>query len=373
MQPRVTPIRATLTAQVVEALIKTDESVTFGFGMELLDRDLNLVEDITQHLRTCTVSRDNLAVLHGTCAFTLSDRLVWGRAVVRPFTTISNGTVTARFNEGAYFTSTPLTKTDEIPATYSVQGFDILNALNTLVGDSYAIRAGDSYLTAVENIFTSMGYTQYSIDPSRATTVAPASKGWPLDETTTWLTIVNELLKAVGYKPVYSDWNGALVCTAQPVTTPAVEWVYDRGMFTGQLVPGQDIIHDYFATPNRWVGIQGNTDATGTAPTEGDGVFTYVNETDGETSVTERDQVITKVMTVTAADQAALITAVLAEAANDKVVGTSIEASTSGNPLHWHDDVVSVETLELGIRTVQETRWSMDLKTGDMSHSWSVI
>lgn len=374
MQPRVTPVRNTLTAIQVESLIRDDASIIVGMGMELIDRDLNLLMDLTPYLRTCSVSRDNLAVLHGSCDFTLSTRLNWGRALVLPYLTITNGAVTARFNEGAYFTSTPSIVTDAVPATYAVTGFDILNALNTLVGDSYAINVGESYLTKIEDILTSLGYTQYVIDPARATTVATAPKGWPIDESTTWLIIVNEMLQAVGYQPIYSDWDGRLNCRALPPSTLAPEWAYTRGQYTGQLVPGQEITHDYFATPNRWVGIQGNTDADAASPVEGAGVFTYVNQNDGETSVNERDQVITRVITATVADQTALEAAVMAEVAKDKVVGTTIEAKTSVNPLHWHNDIVSVETLELGIRTVQQTTWTMDLSNkGAMSHSWAVL
>lgn len=373
MQPRITPVRSTLTAAQVEALIKTDASITIGMGMELMDRDLNVIADLTSDLRECSTARDNTAVLHGTCTFDTVARMSWGRAVVRPYMTITNGTITARFNQGAYFTSTPNTKTDRIPRTYSVQGFDILNALNTLVGDSYAINAGDAYLTKVEDILTNLGYTQYIIDPARSSTTAPAPKGWPLDETTTWLMIVNELLSAIGYRPVYSDWDGKLVCeTLVDIPSVAPEWAYDRGVYTGQLVPESDIAHDFFATPNRWVGIQGTTD-TVTSPTEGNGVFTYVNENEGETSINARDQTITRVMTITAADQAALEAAVLAEVSRDKVVGTTMEARTSANPLHWHHDVVTVDTLELGTVKMQQSKWSMNLRTGDMSHSWAVI
>ena len=373
MQPRVTPVRSTLTAAQVEGLIKTDSAIKVGMGMELIDRDLNLIADITGDLRECSVTRDNTAVLHGTCSFTTTRRMSWGRALVKPYITLTNGVITAKFNQGAYFTSTPATETDRVPATYSVQGYDILNALNTLVGDSYAINVGDSYLTAVENILLNLGYTQYTIDPVRASTTAPAAKGWPLDENTTWLQIVNELLKAVGYRPIYSDWSGRLVCQELiDITTVAPEWTYDRGQFTGQLVPGQQIAHDFFATPNRWVGIQGNSD-TVTSPVEGAGVATYVNLNDGETSVNARDQTITRVISITAADQAALVSAVMAEVTKDKVVGTTMEAQSSANPLHWHMDVVSVDTLELGVRRMQQTRWSMDLRTGAMSHSWAVL
>lgn len=373
MQPRVTETRDTLTATQVESLIKTDASIKLGFGMELLDRDLNVLGDVTDSLRECSTGRDNTATIHGSCSFDIATQLPWGRAIVRPYMTIRNSLITARFNQGAYFTSTPSTKTDRMPRMYTVQGYDILTALNTLVGDSYAIGVGDNYLTAVESILLANGYTQYTIDPIRASTVAPAAKGWPLDESTTWLMIVNELLAAVGYRPIYSDWHGRLVCESivDPGNMPP-EWYYTRGLYDGQMVPESEIVHDFFATPNRWVGINGSTNTT-TTPTEGNGVFTYINQNQGETSVNDRGQTITKVMTVTAADQAALMAAVMAEVAKDKNVGTTMEARTSANPLHWHQDVVSVETVELGIVRMQEVKWVLNLRTGDMGHSWAVI
>lgn len=373
MQPRVTAVRSTLTSAQVEGLIKTDASIKIGFGMELLDRDLNVLGDVTDSLRECTTSRDNTSTIHGGCSFDISTQLPWGRAIVRPYMTIRNSLITATFNQGAYFTSTPSTKTDRMPRTYTVQGYDILNALNTLVGDSFALGVGDNYLTVVESILISQGYTQYSIDPQRASTVAPAAKGWPLDESTTWLQIVNELLAAIGYRSIYSDWHGRLVCEAI-VDTPsaAPEWYYTRGQYDGQLVPEADISHDFFATPNRWVGINGSTTTTST-PVEGAGIFTYTNYNAGETSVAERQQTITKVMTVDAADQAALVAAVMAQVAIDKNVGTTMEASTSANPLHWHQDVVSVETLEIGIVRMQQVKWALNLRTGAMGHSWAVL
>lgn len=373
MQPRVTEIRETLTAAQVEALIKTDPAIVVGRGMELLDRHLNVLDDLTPYLRDCTTSRDNLATLHGHASFTLATRLAWGKAVVRPYITISNGLITARFNQGAYTTNTPQHVTDSMPTTYSVEGYDILNALNRLVADSYSVTPGQTYLDAIEAILTNQGYSQYVIDPVRINTVVTAPLSWPIDDQTTWLMIVNKLLHSIGYKKIYSDWHGRLVCEAMTdVVARAPEWVYDRGLYTGQMAPGQVITHDYFDTPNRWVGIQGNVTDTGVTLTEGDGIFTYDNLTNGETSQEARDQVIPRVINVSAVDQAALVSAVMAQVAADSVVSTTMEAQTSVNPLHWHQDVISVDTLEFGTVKMQVGRWSMDLKTGRMSHSWAL-
>lgn len=376
MQPLVNSARTGLTEAQVYALVKTDPAVKIGRGMELVTRNLDVLSDISSDLRECSVSRNNYDTLHGHAQFTLAGKLQWGQAIVRPYMTITNGTITARFNLGAYFTSTPDNVEDQLPATFNVEGYDMLNALNTLVGDSYAINIGDSYLTKIEDILTAQGYTQYAIDPSRRDTVATSARAWPINETTTWLTIVNDLLTAIGYRGIYSDWNGRLIC--ESYLSPAqrsIEWVYDRGLYTSQLVPGTTIVHDYFAAPNRWVGIRSSTqDTTGTATlVEGNGIYTFINATDGETSVEARQQTITKVISVDVADQAALVAAVQSEVARDKAINTTLTANTSANPLHWHFDILSVETTSMGVLKVQETEWSLNLVDGRMSHSWAVI
>lgn len=374
MQPRLTVPRDTFTDAQITGLIRDDTSITVGRGMELLTRGLSVLDDLTDSLRDGNVQRDSLATLHGSCSFNISRQLSWGNAIVRPYVTISDGIDKARFNLGAYFTSTPQTQMDSNIPTFAVTGYDILHALNNLVGDSFAIQIGESYLAKVEDILVSQGYTQYVIEPTRWGTTAPSPKAWPMDEQTTWLAIVNDLLKAVGYAPIYSDWDGRVVC--QQNLSPyerTPEWDYDRGEYTGQLFPGGSITHDYFATPNRWVGIQGNVTDAATVITEGSGKYTYINQNDGETSVTQRGLTVTKVMTLTVADQAALESAVLAQVAIDRVVGSTIDISTSVNPLHWHNDIVSVETRELGTVKAHVTRWSMDIVTGVMQHSWAVL
>lgn len=377
MRPKIDSYRSDFTEAQIDALIKTDTSIAIGHGMELINRDLMVLDDISRDLRDCTVTHDNSATLHNTSTFDITQRLAWGSAIVRPYVTIDNGTLKARFNMGAYFTEAPENEEDRLPTTFRVNGYDILKGLNNLVGDSYAIRIGDSYLDAVESILLSQGYTQYTIDPSRRGTLATTPKAWPIDETTTWLMIVNELLTAVGYAPIYSDWDGRLVC--DQFTEPSMritEWKYDKGVYTGQLVPGTKVKHDFYAAPNRWVGIRNSTqDTTGTAALiEGNGVFTYRNETKGETSIEGRGREQTKVIRVDVADQAALEAAVMAEVATDLVIGTLIEASTSCNPLHWHDDVVSVETSTLGTIRVRQNTWSMSLSDkGKMSHVWALL
>lgn len=373
MQPPTVDPRGTFTSDQIIALIKTDESMIVGAGCELLNRDLRVLADLTDNLAGGDVSRANFATLHGSCGIKLTTPLQWGSAIVRPYMTLSNGVITARFNLGAYFTSTPDYVTGVDPTTYDVIGYDMLSALDVPIGDTYSLPLGYNYLQTIESILVNQGYTRYVIDPLRRYTTTPARRGWLMSDNVTWLTVVNDLLAAIGYRGIYADWDGVLKCVPyiSPESTPP-EWIYDDGQFTSQMYPQQTVIHDYYQTPNKWIGVRSNG-IDGVTPTEGNGIFTYQNNSDGETSIEARSRVITAKLDIEAADQAALVSAVMQQVAQDKRVGTTIQASSTPNPLHWHFDVLTITTKELGTVKVRENEWTLPLDGSSMSHAWAVL
>lgn len=373
MQPPTTGPRSGLTIDQVVRIIKRSSNLEVDAGLELLNRNLEVASDISAYLGDGEVSRDSFATLHGSFTFNLTTQLTWGSAVVRPYMVLRSDQGTARFNLGAYFTNTPDNVTGETPATFNVLGYDILDGLNAPVGDSYTVQSGVEYLTAIENILLSQGYTKYTISSARAGTTLPSARAWLMDDNATWLTIVNDLLSAIGYRGIYSDWDGQLVCVpyVDPSEQPA-EWLYDDGKYTSELGPQQTVKHDYYSTPNKWIGVRSNN-AEGTTPVEGNGIFTFQNDFDGETSVEARGRVIPTSFAVEVADQAALIAAVMRKVTSDKSVSTTIDADTTPNPLHWHFDVLSVETAELGILKVRENSWKLPLNGGQMMHTWMVL
>lgn len=363
----------------VNQLIKLNPSMLIGGGMELIDRDLNVLADMSDDLGDCNVSRSFYATLHGSASFQITKQLAWGSALVRPYFLLGGSGLTAmRFNMGAYFTNTPDHVTGMSPTTYSVEGYDILDALDTDVGDSYAVQLGTDYLAAIETILINQGYSQYSIDSSRSGTTLPESRGWAMAAgeeggSATWLGIVNDLLAAIGYRGIYSDWDGRLIC--EPYSSPSertAEWRYDDGQYTSELGPQQTVRHDFYKTPNKWVGVRSNM-PEGTSPTDGDGIYVFQNETNGETSVEARGRVIPIRIDIEAADQAALISRVMERVEADSNVGTTIEAETTANPLHWHGDILDVETTELGQLKLLSTQWTLSFNGSGMSHNWSEI
>jgi len=371
--------RNALVGDDVIALIQDSNSLVVGGGVELISMNLDVIADYTNDLQGGSVTRSAFADLHGSCALRLSTNLEWGTAIVRPYMVLSddpkNPSISARFNLGAYFTSTPKRTVGLYPETFDVTGYDILHQLQDTVGDVYVALAGDSYLAIVEAILLDRGYTKYIIDQTSAATVLPSAKVWALDENIKWINVVNDLLAAIGYAGIWSDWNGYL--RMHQYITPnqrSAEWLYTADEHTAMLGRDRSIVTDFYDAPNRWVAVRSNN-VDDIPPEEGNGVFTYVNENVGPTSVDARGgRVITRYLNIDVADHASLVIAAQVSIDADLRLSTKYEVTTSPNPLHWHFDRMLVNDQDLGeYLEVMGTQWTLPLNGEDMSHEWSSV
>ncbi|MCX5066897.1 hypothetical protein OOJ91_13680 [Micromonospora lupini] len=375
MQPLTASPREALTAEQVEALIVDAPALTLGYGLELVDQALTVLADISADLQLGgSVSRNSYAELHGTAKLPISTDLDWGRAIVRPYMTIADGQLSARFNLGAYFTSTPRRNLRTRPPTYDVAGYDILKALQDPVGDTYAIDSGVSYLTAVEDILIERGFVQYIIDRGAAGLVLPSPKVWAFDDRLTWLTVVNDLLAAVGYAGIWSDWEGRPRCHPyQPPGLRPAEWTYEADGLRSTIAPDRNLDRDIWDAPNRWVFYRRN-DIEAAPPVEGNGMYTYVNQSTGDTSVDARGRVITRMEGLDAADHASLVQQAQEKIDADMRLPTVYVPATAINPLHWHFDRLLVVDPAAGppMQTMA-TQWTLPLGRGLMSHEWTAL
>lgn len=380
MQPRVNDTRSLTSAQIV-TLLQDSPAPQLRGGLEVVNLDLNVIEDVSDDFVGGEVGRNSFADLHGTATIRIQRPLDWGGGLVRPYITVTGGTqvseaLSARFNLGVYHLTVPEFSTREVPQTYEVGGFDILLRLADPVGDAYAIAAGDAYLTKVEDILVSRGFTQYVIDQTAAATVAPTDRAWIFDENLTWLKVVNDLLASIGYQGIWSDWDGRLRC--EPYVLPQsrqVEWTYDDDKATTMLGLERKFVRDFTDAPNRWV-IYRSNNVDDLPPVEGAGMVTIQNDTIGDTSVVSRGgRVITKIVGVDAADQGSLIAQANAIVQTDMDIPLVITGTLLGvNPLHWHFDRLFLDTAEF-LGDVQCTEWSMPLPpdTGDMAFTLRVV
>lgn len=374
MQPPTAWPRDELTADQVVELIRDAPAVTRSAGLEVLNRDLTVADDVTDYLAGGSVTRRAYADLHGTATLALNTELDWGSAVVRPYYVLSDGTTTARFNLGAYFTSTPDRNLASGEPDWDVECHDILGLLDDPVGDAYALASGTPYLAAVEQILIDRGWTSYLIDQAASASVLPTDRVWVFDDRTTWLVIINDLLASVGYQGIWSDWDGRLRCTSyiRPIERQS-EWTYTTDPVDGMIGQDRSMVYDYYSVPNRWVFYRSNNQDQGT-PVDGDGIYGYINQSVGDTSVDARGRVISKVQGMDAADHAALVTAAQSVIDADMHVAARFPMTTFINPLHWHFDRVYVIDPELGVPfDALGTEWTLPFNASVMSHEWAMI
>lgn len=360
-------------------VIRDAPSVTMRAGLELLDSDLNVVEDLSDYLQDCTVSRGANNEIHGTARLKLTNPLSWGSAIVRPYMVLDSDGRTARFNLGAYYTSVPRYTTGQDTITYDVDCIDVLDILNTPVGESFGVSAGaDTILSVVENILQNLGVTRYAIDATKSDVIPTTSTAWPMADATTWLVVVNDLLAMVGYRGIYSNWDGVLVCESyiNPVDR-APEWEYTDDEVTSMHRPEIGVEQDVYGMPNRWVFINGAFNDGTDQPVEGAGVFIYQNDTIGVGSVDARGgRVITRLETIDASSQEDLEASAMRSINSQMSVLLKYAVETGPNPLHWHFDVISFTdgAVNGGTTTrLLETDWSLNLTEGSMAHAWTEI
>lgn len=391
--------RDDLTAAQVTALIEA-ENIEVTAGLELYDSDENFIEDISDDLLDGTIDRGNYRTIHGTCRLRISRELVWGSQRVKPYLTLTSGAgadgswgdgvwgdgtwndiagTSARFNLGVFLLSTPERRAGETPATFDVDGYDKLEILAHPHGISYEAAAGDAYLTLVEALIAGAGESKVLIDQSAAAEVLPTTRVWPLirqaadegiEQGATTLQIINALLESVGYRSLWVDQDGYY--RAEPYRSPAdrgAEWAYSADSATTTVAEDRIAGADYFDTPNRIVAVR-NDPGESTFPSEGDGIATALNQSDGPTSIDQRGRTITQIVMV----DGVASQSVLEQRANEildtaKRLDKRLSLSVSPNALHGHFDVVAVTDAQLGLGGAKYlvTDWSLPLDGGDMN------
>lgn len=374
MQGLTAPPRDSLTDAQVTALLLGD-NVTGDVGCELLDRDLRLVEDISGDLlpggSSLAWSADAVPFL--TCQLTLSRELQWGTDLVRVYRTLTAGGVTARFNRGVFCLATPQRPLGEDTTTFQVTGYDRLYLLLREVGDTYSVSAGSGYLAAIADVIDAAGLTGVQIDGTAADKTLPKDMVWPLvasaGSPTLWLDIVNTLLRAVAYDPLWCDENGAY--RSQPHLEPAVrpaEFTLTADDVETTIVGlARTFTEDQWQTPNRWVFVR--SDASN--PVDGDGRYVVVNQSDGPTSIDQRGLVWSRQFTFDAADQDTLKQLGDAQVTADRSTTAVLSFPTAPLPIAGHHDVLSyIDKAAGGVLPVQATAWDEPLDGSDMT--WTV-
>jgi hypothetical protein len=221
---------ATTTEEIIELLHA--EGLQRSFGLELLDENDILIEDISDELRGGWVDRNNYGTVHGSCELQLSRPFTWETARMRPRITLVGAGLTKTWNEGVYLAPSPDTELGETPATHKVRGQDKLALLNRPVGESYSLAAGSGYLAGVRAIITASGVTGLAplLDGTAESTTLTTAMVWLLDPSAppTFLGMANDVLAMLGYRGLYANRDGRFC--SEPYQSPGVRtptWTFD--------------------------------------------------------------------------------------------------------------------------------------------------
>lgn len=358
---------------MAQADVIRSSSLTVVVGAELLDSSDAFIQDISDEFVGGVVSRDSTATIHGAATFELLTEIDWQNQRIKPYITLTDDLTgeSYTYSLGVYLPETPKRLVGESPAVFQVEAYDKLIILDTPYGATYRVAAASSYITTVEGLLDGLSLS-HNIDQTAVATTTPSDLVWELDEKNTYLHIINDLLTAIGYRELYVDRDGVFV--SEPWTSPSVRtpiFTYDTGATDSVvLVGGLEEETDLFPIPNKWVFVLNNPDPALSLPTEGAGIYTVTNQSDGPTSIDARGRTKTKVVRLDAANHATLVAQGDRIVEEDKQPVTEVVLRSALNPLHWHDEVVTVTAPEVGLASVlfSELSWGMELPGGPMTH-----
>lgn len=340
-------------------------------GLELLDEDQVLIEDISDDLVGGSVSHNNSNLIHGSATFQIERELAWHNQRLRPYMTVRNQTGEEyTYYLGVYLPNTPSRVSGDVPQIFDVEAYDALTHINTPYGASLSVDEGTSYITQIETLLTAAGVPAYSIDQTEAATTTPSTFVWAIDDRNTYLKIINDLLLGIGYEELYSDRNGTL--RAGPFAFPqdkSSTWTYNTESEDTIVVEGARSESDLHEIPNKWVFIRDDPEQV--LPSEGDGLYTVTNQSSGITSVDSRGRTITKIQNIkTAYSQTELEIIGDMIADKDQQPRTTVSMSSGPNPIHFHYEVVTLNAPEIGAASAKylQESWQLDLSGADMTH-----
>ena len=214
-------------------------------------------------------------------------------------------------------------------------------------------------MTVVQQILTTCGVA-LSITTASAATLATDREDWEIG--TDYLTICNDLLAEINYKPVWFDVQG--IAHIEPYTQALAANIKHRYGGTEILRPiSADASEetDIFSTPNVFVCVCSNPDLEDAL------VATAVNESPtSATSTFKRNMRIvqvTKVDNVASQDELQTIANRLMSESQQTVKTISFETFSEGN--HGIGDAISIDHPDIG-GIYEETAWSITLRAGEL-------
>lgn len=268
-----------------------------------------------------------------------------------------------KYELGRYVLSSPVRLSRGNDVYRDVEAYDQTIILTEDKADSRVlIRAGQPYTNAVLAILSQAGILKTRVENSALQ--IPVDLEFEIG--TPKLTIINYLLNAINFTPLYFDAKG--YARARPYVEPVLRSI-DRSYASNKLsvmMAGAQQSMDVFGIPNKFVRYM-------SSPERGELVSVYTNtDTASILSVPNRGRVITDVEKVDdIADQVTLDAFTRRAAAEKMQAYETVRLESALMPGHEYQDCIAVINSELGISDKYvETAWKMELKVGGkMAHT----
>lgn len=275
----------------------------------------------------------------------------------QPYMTLSNPNTGESLvvNLGVYVLQTPPIDLSALPSRISFQGYDLLTLLNVPVGDSYEVPIGtDPAGAAMDAIQAALPWA--SVQGTMSGVLTTQVFSFPFDQSNnfTWLEIVNTLLSAAGYLPVWVDWNGVFQVGTRAIPTVAdfsPEAVFDLADEFNMVQEPRQVIQDLYNVPNKWIFVMQNLQ---NAPVEGATQYTVVDNSWSATSVASRGRTVTKIVQVATAtadvtSYPQLVQASAQQILRDTSPTETYSFTTSLFPVLWHYDFLQIKDRNLSV------------------------
>lgn len=261
------------------------------------------------------------------------------------------------FPLGIFILSTP-TKEEVNGMIYrEVEAYDGLIVLQeNKIFERVTAPIGQTYHSFILEMFEAAGVTKWNIEPSNKEITTALE--WAIG--TDYLRIINDLLAALNYTPLWTDENGYYISSLYRSPSEEAPDITYRADELSVIYNGMTEELDLFNVPNNWIVVLND-------PEREPLVSYYRNENpESPTSYQNRGRWIVDYREVTdIADQEALdaYTQRIAFAAS-QVYG-KVEFETAAMPIHGYSDVIELQNEALGISgKYSETDWSLPLTVG---------
>lgn len=429
-----TPSAGAEAVAVMEAL-RREPVLDVDFTIEHIDIDGGLIEDITtsvvksggmdSSIQTPSVTHTSTDTTPGVLTFGSTRTMAWGADIVRPsqlitchFRPIVNplGTDLAvgdvvRFPLGAYIVTSPENDM-QADVTYDVTAYDKIYLLKADIGDTFPANSGTTYNNRVMQLMKLAGIPDVDdgtlhLNPAVVrfpsawgTKTIPVDKDqvWPSDDSNNfqYIDVINELLKASGCRPLYTDRDGvfAIEETPKPETQSPL-WTFSRTATSWdpdferrEVVLSDGSVHanDLWGVPNRFLFIQSGLTFDPVASDGSDGKYVIDNAPSDskhyrpgsdQSAETGIGRIIRSVQHLSASGQTDLITQAEAIFTDLFADAETIQIATAPWPCAGHYDVFRYADANLprvDSRKVQAQSWELPLDgIGNMTWNTSVV